>query len=101
MEIGGIFCLQIPYFSPLSSYLFFDVIDSIEGEAVVVVTTVRFRPMHRWPRVLHQAMWNEARMIIGEEDAAVGVVEGVAAEDAEEVEDVDEVAEVPFEGEGI
>lgn len=88
--------MPIPYFSPLLSYLFFDIIDSIEGEAVVVVvTTVQFLPMHRWPRVLHQA----TRMIIGEEDAAVG--EGVAAEDAEEAEDVDEVAEVPFEGGGI
>lgn len=82
---------------------FFDITGSIEGEAVVVVavTIVQFLPMHRWPRVLHQAMWNEARMIIGEEDAAAGVVEGDAAEDAEEVEDVGAEAEVPFEGKGI
>ena len=76
------------------SYLFFDGIDSTEGEVVAaVVTTVQFPPMHPWLRVLHKPL---ERMIIGEdaEEDAVGDV----AEDEVVVEE--EVVEVTFEEEG-
>ena len=88
--------LQIHVSHHCLSYLFFDGIDSIEGEVVeAVVTTAQFPPMHPWLRVLQQPL---GRMIIGED--AGEDEEGDVAEDADEVVVVEEVVEVTFEEEG-